>query len=105
MYANAYLYNSKEEIKQDIAKYNKKALDIIQSTDVYEFNYKNSPNKKKTIGFVIGENYRTADEIISNTQDSITSYSVMGLLWKAIQEQQQQIEELKQQVKELKEGS
>lgn len=103
IHALHYLYDSKEEIKKDIEQYKERALDIINNTDVYEFNYKNVSNQKKTIGFVIGDNYNTANEIISDKKDGINSYSVMGILWKAIQELQQQIEELKNKIKEMEE--
>lgn len=104
VHALSYLYDSKEEIKKDIKEYKKNAIDIIKNTDVYEFNYKNAPKKKKTIGFVIGKNYKTADEIIGDENDGINSYSVMGLLWKAVQEQQEIIEQMQKEIKELKEG-
>lgn len=104
VHAISYLYDSKEEIKTEISKYNKNALDIVKNTDVYEFNYKDVPKKKKTIGFVIGEKYKTADEIVGDENDGINSYSVMGLLWKAVQEQQELIEQMQKEIKELKEG-
>lgn len=102
IHALHYLYDSKEEIKKDIEQYKERALDIINNTDVYEFNYKNVSNQKKTIGFVIGDNYNTANEIISDKKDGINSYSVMGILWKAVQEQQEEIEELNKEIKKMK---
>lgn len=102
VHALSYHYDSKAEIKKDIEKYTKKALDIIKNTDVYQFNYKEYEKRKKTIGFVIGNNYKTADEIITDERNGINSYSVMGILWKAVQEQQEQIEQLQKEIKELK---
>lgn len=104
VHALRYLYDSKAEIKKDIEKYTQKALDIIKNTDVYQFNYKEYEKKKKTIGFVIGDNYKIADEIVTDERNGINSYSVMGILWKAVQEQQEIIEQLQKEIKELKEG-
>ena len=104
VHALSYAYDSKAEIKKDIKKYTQKALDIIKNTDVYQFNYKEYEKKKKTIGFVIGDNYKIADEIVTDERNGINSYSVMGILWKSIQEQQEIIEQLQKEVKELKEG-
>lgn len=105
MYANAYNYNSKEEFKKNIVKFNENAIDLILNSDLYCFNYKNENNdNKKHIGFIIGAKYKTPKEIISQSGDSIDSYSTISILWKAIQEHQEQIEQMKKEIEELKGG-
>lgn len=103
VHAISYEYDSEEEIKKDIKKYEESAINIINKTDVYEFNYKNVKRAKKTIGFIIGNNYNTASEIINDENNGINSYSVVGILWKAIQEQQEMIEQLQDKIIKLEE--
>ena len=103
IHALEYHYDSLAEKKKNIKLYEKNAIDIIKNTDVYEFNYKSQEdNYKKNIGFVIGDNYRTSKEIFTNDKVGINSYSVLGVLWKAVQEQQEQIELLQKEINKLK---
>lgn len=105
MVADEYRYFSLEELKKNIEKYNINAIDIIKNSDIYTFNYKYEDEKtKKHIGFVIGEKYKTPEEVISQKGDSINSYSMVSILWKAVQEQQEEIEKLKKEINKLKEG-
>ena len=93
------------ELKKNINKCNIKALDLINKADVHEFNYKEENDKdKKHIGFIIGSGYNTPEEFISNDGKGIDTSNVIGILVKAIQEQQAQIEELKKEMEELKNG-
>ena len=101
--AISYTYHSLENIKKNIKKYNKKALNIVKNSDIYEYNYKSENDKhKKHVGFIIGEKYKTPKEILSEDEKTIDSYSTISILWKALQEQQEQIEQLKKEIKILK---
>lgn len=102
VYARQFIPNSKAEIKKDIKEFTDNPLDIINNTKVYEFNYKQNPYKKKSIGFVIGKKYNISNEVTDDDENGINMYNVMGILWKAVQEQQQQIEQLKKEIEELK---
>ena len=96
---------SLEKLKKNIKKYNVNALDLIKKSDIYEFNYKEEKDEdKKHIGFVIGEGYKTPQEFISNNGNGIDTSSVIGIMIKAIQEQQKEIENLKKEMEELKNG-
>lgn len=96
----AFVNNSKLEVKKNIEKYSKKAIDEIKNTDIYEFNYKiEEDTDKKTIGAIIGNGYRCSKEIIANNGEGINTYSMTSVAYKAIQEQQEQIEELKEENK------
>ena len=47
-------------------KFTKNATDIINNSDIYEYNLKSDADEdKKLIGFIIGENYKTPIEVIS----------------------------------------
>ena len=86
----------------------KNALDIVKKTEIYKYNLKiQNDNDKKHIGFVIGKNYKYANEItseIEGKQVGVDVYAMVSVLWKAVQEQQEQIEQLQKEIKELKEG-
>ena len=95
---------SLENLKKNISEYNKKALKIIKSGDIYSYNFKTEKNTdKKHIGFVIGSKYKTPSEILTKKGDGIDMYSMCSLMWKAIQELSQKVEELENKLK-VKEG-
>ena len=75
------------------------ALDIINQTDIYKYNYKNEQRKKKHIGLVIGDKYNYSKELTNERNDSVDLYSMVGVCFKAIQEQQEEIEKLKEELK------
>ena len=106
--ANGTTYNSKESLKKNIKLYDKKVLDLIKNSEIYEYNYKSEKDTdKKHIGFVIadkGGNYKTPEEVISAEKDGIEQYNMTSLLWKAVQEQQAEIEKLKQRLEEKQNG-
>lgn len=88
---------SLESIKKNISKYNGSALDIINSSNIYTYNLKSEKDTdKKHYGFIIGEKYKTPNEVIANSGEGIDIYSMCSILWKAVKEQQKQIEELKE---------
>lgn len=90
---------SHESYKKDIEKYNKEAIKEILNTDIYSFKYKDDKDNKTNIGAVIGESYRCSKEIISADEKHIDLYSMVALCFKAIQEQQEEIERLKKRLK------
>lgn len=88
---------SLEETKKNISKVEENALEIVKNAEIYNYNLKSEKDTdKKHYGFVIGEKYRTPDEVIANSGEGIDIYSMCSILWKAVQEQQKQIEELKE---------
>lgn len=101
--ANEYNYNSLESIKKNIEAFKENAINIIKNADIYEFNYKTENDKdKKHIGFIIGKNYNTPKEVVAKNNESIDTYTMSAICWKAIQEQQKQIEEMQKEIEKLK---
>ena len=92
IHAHTYDYNSRAELKENIQLFRKNALELINNSNIYQYNYKNM-NDKKTIGLVIGKGYKTPEEVISDGK-GINSYSMNSVSWKAIQELDQKIEKL-----------
>ena len=103
IWSPAYNNGSTEDIKKNIKPYTQSALEVIKNTDIYSFNYKNeSDDYKKHIGAIIGDNYNCSKEIISSNKKGIDLYAMVSVCFKAIQEQQEQIEELKEEINKLK---
>lgn len=81
------------------------ALKIVKDTDIYKYNLKFQNNKdKKHIGFVIGKDYKYSSEITcideNGEETGVDLYSMIAVAYKAIQEQQEQIEELTRKIEE-----
>lgn len=102
---------SLEENKKNFEKLdNDTALNIILDTDIYKYNLKSQADgAKKHIGFVIGDKYKYSEEITSENNDGVDSYSMISVAYGAIQrlycdiqEQQEQIEELQKENKQNK---
>ena len=90
---------SLEEKKKNFEKLDN-ALEIVKDTDIYKYNFKNeNDTDKKHIGFVIGKDYKYREEITDTDNKGAELYSMISVLWKAVQEQQEEIEKLKKEVK------
>lgn len=92
---------SLESIKKNINKFTKDATAIINNSDIYEYNLKSDKDTdKKMIGFVIGENYKTPDEVIDKNGQAVELYSAIGILWKAVQELSARVEQLEKEARD-----
>lgn len=95
---------SKKENKKNFEKFDN-ALDIIKNIDIYKYNLKTEKDDtKKHLGFVIGDDYKYAEEVTSTENDGVDIYSFVSLCCKAIKEQQILIDDLKKEIKSLKKG-
>ena len=107
---------SEEKLKTNISKLTDKikkksrrtAIQMIQNTDIYEFNYLGQ--QEKTFGLVIGEKYNTPTELIKSMTDEagneskgIDLYSMISIAYKAIQEIEADREKDKLSIKKLTE--
>lgn len=85
---------SLEEYKENIEKWEFDALnDIVNETELYTFNYKSDENKETRHGLIIGEGYKTPEQLISG--DSINLYAMITWAFRAIQQLNKKIEVLK----------
>lgn len=99
VYYNNLHPSSLEEKKKDFEKL-ESGLDIVKDTDIYKYHFKNEKETdKKHIGFVIGENYNYRKELTDLDNKGVDLYSMVSVLWRAVQEQQVEIEKLKKEVK------
>lgn len=92
------IQTSLESIKKNINKFTQNATNIIKNSDIYEYNLKSDKDEdKKLIGFVIGDDYKTPDEVIDKNGQAVSLYSTIGILWKAVQELSAKIEKLEKE--------
>ena len=92
---------STEKIKKNITKLTKNATEIINNSDIYEYNLKKDKDTdRKLIGFVIGDKYRTPDEVLSKDGEAVRLYSITGILWKAVQELSARVEQLEKEAQQ-----
>ena len=101
--ADTITQSSLESKKKNFEKL-KNGLDIVKNTDIYKYNLKKEKDKnKKHIGLVIGDKFNYSNEIINENNDGVDIYSMVAVAYKAIQEQQEEIELLKEEIEFLKE--
>ena len=95
--------SSSEKIKSDIVKYDKSAINVINSAVIYQYKLKEEikRNIKNTKYGVVIER-ETPEEIIMPGRESIDLYSMTSFSWKAIQELSSQLTSLKSENEELK---
>ncbi len=103
-----YIHDYSQEGKKKNFKKLENALDEVMNTDIYEYNLKTEgDDHKKHVGIVIGENYSYSNKITSldseGVEIGVETYSMVSLLWRAVQEQQEQINTLIQEIEKLKE--
>lgn len=94
--ANSFIPTSLEEKKKNFEKL-ENALDIVKDTEIYKYNLKTEADgDKKHVGFVIGKNFKYRKELTDLDNKGVDLYSMISVLWKAVQEQQVEIEKLKE---------
>ncbi|MGG4181636.1 hypothetical protein ABEW03_20410 [Virgibacillus pantothenticus] len=87
MRAQSFLTGSMAEYKQNIKPYDGNALDIINSSTIYDYMLKSEVDEgihRHRQGLVIGDGYNTPSEVIDG--DGVEQYLMNSLSWKAIQE-------------------
>lgn len=102
MSSQAFNNASYYKTKKDIESLKDSALNEILNTNIYKFRYNEDDKEtKQKIGVILGGGYKCSD-LITNTGKEVNLYSMTSLSWKAIQEQQKEIESLKEEINKLK---
>lgn len=75
-------------------------MEIIKYFKIYSYNYKTEKdNERRHYGFVIptsrDSKFEVPEQLISKSNDGIDTYAMCAFLWRAVQEQQEEIERLK----------
>lgn len=88
--------SSLEEKKKDFEKL-ESGLEIVKDTEIYKYHFKKeNETDKKHIGFVIGDNFKYRKELTDTNNKGVDLYAMTSVLWRAVQEQQEEIEKLKE---------
>lgn len=102
--AMSWVTGSRVEWKENIVPYQKSALQEIANSEVYYYDLKDRGKGQwkegRHIGFVIGDGYSVSQDILDGGGGAIDMYSALAISYKAIQEQQREIEELKNFIEE-----
>ncbi|WP_437828934.1 gp58-like family protein [Niallia taxi] len=111
--ASAFNTSSLEAYKQDILKVKKNALDIINSSVIYQYRLKSEVQENQNImryGLVIGR--EVSPQVISPDGEAIEQYSMTSFSWLGIQElykilkaQDTEIFALKRRLEELEKAA
>lgn len=103
--AKEFTNSSQKELKENIYRLKgnskkktitRKASDIVKNTDICEYNFKG--NEHKQIGVIIGNGYNTPNEILSEDKKGVDLYSMISVLYKAFQEQNEEMQNLKERL-------
>ena len=94
--------SSLENIKKNFAELGD-VMDVIKHFKIYSYNFKDEKdNERKHYGFVIptSENsqFETPEQVIAKGDEGIDTYAMCSILWRAVQQQQEEIEELKKKI-------
>lgn len=96
---------SRESVKKNIEEYKENALEIVNNSKIYDYNFKfEKDTDKKHKGFVIGDlggNYATPEQVISKNGQGIDTYTMTSILWKAVQELNEKVEKQDKLIKLL----
>ncbi len=80
------------------------AKEILNNVDIYKYNFKDEDDAvKKSIGFVIGDDFNYSSEITSVDNNGVNIYSMLSVVWQVVKEQQEEILNLKEEINKLKE--
>lgn len=101
MVSNSYNNISLLEKKKNIEEFNK-GLELLENSNFYLYHYKDeSDNSKKHIGLIIGGNYKTPEEFMNNTKDSIDLYSLISACGQGIKSLNNKLGSLEKRIIEL----
>lgn len=89
VYASEFYANSSREIKENIIPSQVDALEVINRTQIYDFNYIVDETKKPKVGIIAEE---APDLLVSNERDAMDSANAIGLLLSAVQRLSQKLD-------------
>lgn len=90
MYAAAFYTNSSQKLKENIREWKGSALDLFDTVDVVEFNYKADKAKTPKVSFIAE---LTHPLLAGPKHDSMDHANTLGLLIKAVKELRAQVRE------------
>lgn len=78
-------------------------MDVVKHFKIYSYNYTDEKdNERKHYGFVIptskDSNFEVPEQVVAKGDEGIDTYAMCSILWRAVQQQQEEIEELKKKI-------
>ena len=95
VYANGVSLGSARALKENIRLFTGNALQIINNTEVVNFNYKNDEKKETKIGFIADD---TPEEIAGEGHDRMKIDHCVAVLIKAVQELAAKVSDLESKI-------
>jgi hypothetical protein len=92
---------SDRRLKTNIINWDADALNIVKNVPVVSFNRIKNPDDKPIVGFIAQDVEQVFEQAVTKDRDDylgLDKASLVAVLWKAIQEQQAQIDELKRKI-------
>lgn len=104
VYASGVALTSSVTRKTNIREFDMDAMDVIKGVNVYEYHYINDVENLNFYNKQIGVLAEGSPAILRGGEnDSINTYAMVSVLWKAMQQQSEVIDTLKRDIKELEE--
>jgi hypothetical protein len=88
--ASSFIVGSMEDTKEEVEEYGETVLDKIKKTKVRKYKLKGHDTDRKDIGLIFEESPPELQQ-----GEGVSLYNMTAMLWKAVQELQEQIEGLK----------
>ena len=96
LYASGFYVSSLRSLKENIEPTKVKAIDLINSQEIVDFNYKADKDKAHKVGLIADD----SDPLFLDKKgETVDLYNTCGILMKAVQELSKRVEELEQKLK------
>lgn len=96
LYASGFYVSSLRSLKENIEPTKVKAVDLINSQEIVDFNYKADADKARKVGLIADD----SDPLFLDKKgETVDLYNTCGILMKAVQELSKRVEELEQKLK------
>ena len=78
-------------------------MDVVKHFKIYSYNYADEKdNERKHYGFVIptskNSKFEVPEQVVAKGDEGIDTYAMCSILWRAVQQQQEEIEALKKKI-------
>lgn len=94
--ANGFYINSLRKLKENIIPTTIKAVNLINSQEIVDFNYINDPNKQHKVGLIADDSNSL---FLDKKGETVDLYNTCGILMKAVQELSERVRELENKLK------
>ena len=95
IYSTGFYVSSLRSLKENIKTSSVNALDLINSQEIVDFNYKADEDKQPKIGLIADD----SDPLfLDKKKETVDLYNTCGILMKAVQELSKKVDKLEQQL-------